>query len=179
MTEQQQPEAKKNDFVARVAAIAIASIAVLFFVKLWIVDPVTDVRGSKEGPGSNEQPGEKASYRSAQTHEKNWSKFKNKITYTDAGKFLGQYVEIEGEIVSSHNSGKICYLNFDKNYKEYIALVIFADNFKRFPAQPEKYYLNKKVRVEGRVKDYKGRLEIILGSTEQIKVLDQAAGGKN
>jgi DNA/RNA endonuclease YhcR with UshA esterase domain len=84
---------------------------------------------------------------------------------------VGDYVEITGTIVAAHRNEKICYLNFDKDYANNVALIIFASNFERFPGDMEKYYLGKKLKVEGRIKQYKGRLEIPLDDAEQITVI--------
>ena len=146
---------KGKEFVLRAVVVAAAAVIVLFFAKLWIIDPLVS---------APVEPEKKESYTAAPAAAKNWDKTKVKIDWKNAAEYLGRYVEVEGVIVSSYNSGKVCYLNFDKNYKETLAMVIFASNLNRFPEKPEKHFLNKKVRVEGRIKDYKGRLEIVLGS---------------
>ena len=93
------------------------------------------------------------------------------ISWEKAGDYVGQTVTVEGVIVRTHNSGRACFLNFHPDYQKYLSLAIFASDFNRFPSQPEKYYLNKKVRVKGRVLIYRGRPEIILSSPEQIKLV--------
>lgn len=94
------------------------------------------------------------------------------ISYEQADKYINQLVTVEGKIVRTYNSGKACFLNFNPDYRHYLSLVIFASDFSKFPAQPEKYYLNKKVRVRGRIKLYQGRPEIILSSPSQIVILE-------
>ena len=152
-----------KEFLLRAVVVAAAAVLVLFFAKMWIIDPL--VKAPVEQV-------KKAEFKQVYTAEKNWDKTKVKIDWKNAAEYLGRYVETDGVIVSSYNSGKVCYLNFDKNYKETLALIIFASNLNRFPEKPEKFYLGKKVRVEGRIKDYKGRLEIVLGSKEQIKIIE-------
>lgn len=156
---------ENKNFFVRTAAITAAALLVVFCVKIWIVD-VLKADGKNSGdtrsaviPGDREES------------EARWDKTKTKIDYKNAFKYSGKYVETEGTIAASYNNGRICYLNFDRDYKKYVALVIFADSYKKFPEKPEKYYLNKNIRVEGRIKEYKGRLEIVLGSPEQIKIL--------
>ena len=151
-----------REFFVSAAVVAAAAVLVLFFAKIWIIDPLASAKAA---------PAEKEETQAATVPEKNWDKTKVKIDWKDAAEYLDRYVETEGVIVSSYNSGKVCYLNFDKNYKETLSLIIFASNLNRFHEKPEKYYLNKKVKVEGRIKDYKGRLEIVLGSGEQIKIV--------
>jgi micrococcal nuclease len=100
-------------------------------------------------------------------------KDKESIKWQDAVKHMDKYVETEGTIISSFNSGKICFLNFSKDYKNTLTLVIFADDLRRFPANPEQYYKGRKISVQGRIKDYKGKVEIVLKSSDQIKLLDK------
>ena len=75
---------------------------------------------------------------------------------------------MEGVIVASKNTGKVCYLNFDMDYKRYFTAVIFASDFSKFPPSPENHYLNKKARVRGIPKEYQGKSEIILKNPSQI-----------
>ncbi len=163
---------QQGGFALKAVVVVLAAIVVMFFAKIWIVDPLMSAHEAKEGPEASEEPYEKKWDDAARQPEKNWSKFKKKIDWKNAGDYIDQYVEVEGTVVSSHKTEKICYLNFDKDYKRYMALIIFAGSFKKFPDNPEKYYMGKKVKVEGRVKEYKGRLEIVLGSPEQIKLLE-------
>ena len=77
---------------------------------------------------------------------------------------------VEGKITRTHNSGKACFLNFHNNFTRYFSLVIFAHAFKKFPDRPEEFYLDKFVRVKGKIKLYKGKPQIILKSPKQIEI---------
>ena len=94
------------------------------------------------------------------------------ISWRDAAKYYGQTKIVEGKIILSNNTGKVCFLNFHKNWRIYFTAVIFASDFNRFPSNPEDYYLNRKVRVKGLIKEYKGKPEIILKSPSQIEIID-------
>ena len=94
------------------------------------------------------------------------------ISWRDAAKYYGQTKIVEGKIVVSNNTGKVCFLNFHKNWRKYFTAVIFASDFNRFPSNPEDYYLNRKVRVKGLIKEYKGKPEIILKSPSQIEIIE-------
>jgi hypothetical protein len=153
---------ENKSFLLRAGTITAAALIVAFCVKLWIVDAfmargehVTASRSAVFNGGVKE----------------NWDKTKHVIDWRDASKHVGDYVEITGTIVAAHRNEKICYLNFDKDYANNVALIIFASNFERFPGDMEKYYLGKKLKVEGRIKQYKGRLEIPLDDAEQITVI--------
>ena len=93
------------------------------------------------------------------------------ISWNDAEKYYGEYKVVEGRVVATHNSGKACFLNFSHNYKEDLTAVIFASSFPHFPANPEKYYYGKMVRVSGYIKKYKGKPEIVLNNPGQIDIL--------
>ncbi len=94
------------------------------------------------------------------------------ISWRDAAQYYGQTKTVEGKIVVSNNTGKVCFLNFHKNWKKYFTAVIFSSDFNRFPARPEDHYLNRKVRVKGLIKEYNGKPEIILKSSAQIEIIE-------
>lgn len=94
------------------------------------------------------------------------------ISWRDAAQYYGQTKTVEGKIVVSNNTGKVCFLNFHENWKKYFTAVIFSSDFNRFPARPENHYLNRKVRVKGLIKEYNGKPEIILKSSAQIEIIE-------
>jgi endonuclease YncB( thermonuclease family) len=94
-----------------------------------------------------------------------------RISWELAGKYVGKRVTVQGKIVRSFNSGKACFLNFHGNFTRYMSLTIFENAFRKFPFQPEKYYLNITVRVRGKIRKYEGKPEIILESPRQIKII--------
>lgn len=93
------------------------------------------------------------------------------LSWREAEKHEGNAVTIEGIIAATHNSGNVCFLNFDKNYKRTLTLVIFQKRFAAFPPNPERYYKGKTVRVTGIVTRHGGRPEIVLERPEQIAVI--------
>lgn len=93
------------------------------------------------------------------------------VSWRDADKYYGQTRTIEGRIVVTNNTGKVCFLNFDRNWKKYFTAVIFASDFAKFPAHPEDHYLNRTVRVTGLIKEYQGKPEIIIKSPSQIEII--------
>jgi hypothetical protein len=96
----------------------------------------------------------------------------NSVPWDLAGNHIGKYMSVEGKIVRTHNSGKACFLNFHNNWTRYFSLVIFDNVFHRFPETPEKYYLDKLVRVRGKIKMYRGRSEMVVDSPEQIDIIE-------
>jgi micrococcal nuclease len=93
------------------------------------------------------------------------------ISWRDAAQYYGQIKTVEGKIVASNNTGKVCFLNFHKDWKKYFTAVIFSSDFNKFPARPEDHYLNRNVRVRGLIKEYKGKPEIILKGPAQIDII--------
>lgn len=95
----------------------------------------------------------------------------NVISWQDADKYYGKTMTVEGLIVRSYNSRNACFLNFHSEWRKYFTAVIFASDFDKFPPDPENFYLNKKVRVMGLIKEYKGSPEIIIRSPSQINII--------
>ena len=94
-----------------------------------------------------------------------------RISWESAEKYIGKRVTVQGTIVRGYNSGKECFLNFHRNFTRYMSLTIFENALRKFPFQPEKYYLNKTVRVKGKIKMYKGRPEIVVERPKQNEVV--------
>ncbi|MBP7792007.1 MAG: OB-fold nucleic acid binding domain-containing protein [Candidatus Goldbacteria bacterium] len=152
-----------KDFYKKTITVTIAIVIILFFTKILIIDELKNVKNS----GSPQ-------VMQTNTINKDFkTKDKKSINWKDANKYIGEYVETEGEIVSSYNNGRVCFLNFHKDYKGYLTLVIFASDYKKFPEKPEKYYLGKRIKVEGRIKEYQNRPEIILKTPDQILISDK------
>ena len=93
------------------------------------------------------------------------------VQWDEAHNYYGQHLTVKGRIVSTYNSGKACFLNFHPDYKKYFTAVIFSSDFGQFPPNPEDYYYGKEVEVTGVIKEYKGKPEIILKTTSQIKII--------
>ena len=93
------------------------------------------------------------------------------IDWSEAHNYYNQYVIVEGTIISTFNSGNVCFLNFHTDY-QYFTSVIFACDFLGFPFIPEVFYLGKKVYIIGIIKEYKGSPEIIVKTPDQIRILN-------
>ena len=90
------------------------------------------------------------------------------INWSDAHKYYGQYVIVEGIIINAFNSGIVCFLNFHTNYDNFTA-VIFASDFPGFTMPPDFFYSGKRVHIIGIIQDYKGSPEIIVKTPDQIR----------
>lgn len=80
-------------------------------------------------------------------------------------------VIVQGKVVDSHKGEGVVFLNFEKPYpNSCFTAVIWDEDWKKFPNNPEEYYLNKLVRVKGKIEFYKGRPEIFLENPLQIEI---------
>ena len=96
------------------------------------------------------------------------------VSWQDAGLYLGQRLAVEGDVVRVYNSGKAAFLNFAEDYQGTFSVVIFAADFDQWSGPPEQVYLGQRVRVSGKIKEYKGAPEIIVESPEQIEIIGPA-----
>lgn len=96
----------------------------------------------------------------------------NVISSCNAGNYIGESKIIEGKISDAYRSKtNTIFLNFEKPYPNHcFTAVIFSSDIYKFPETPEKYYENKIVRIEGKIKEYEGKPEIILEDLSQIEV---------
>ncbi|WP_135603743.1 thermonuclease family protein [Methanococcoides sp. NM1] len=95
------------------------------------------------------------------------------ISYLDAGRYVGQTVTVEGTVVRTarHDGNGIIYLNFHDPYDGYFTVVIWSDDWDRFPQSPELYYDGKHVLVTGKIIEYKGSPEIIVEDPSEIVII--------
>jgi len=109
----------------------------------------------------------------------NWTELtKEKLGYDvvnacQASKYLGKEMIVQGVIVDTYNSPKsnTVFLNFEKFYpNQCFTAVIFSSDLPNFVESPEDYYLNKGVRVFGKIKTYNGKPEVILEKPSQIEI---------
>ncbi|MDP6849664.1 MAG: hypothetical protein QGH51_05435 [Planctomycetota bacterium] len=94
------------------------------------------------------------------------------VSWERAPQYMGKVVIAEGKVVGSHNSGRACFLNFKEEWRGQFHVVIFARNFADFPESPELYYLNKTVRVQGKVGKHRGAPQIVVNNPDQISVVE-------
>ncbi len=104
--------------------------------------------------------------------------FAQKVTLEEVQNKVGQTVTVCGKIYggvylpNARNTPTL--LNMGASFPNHqLTLVIFGENLKDFPAQPEVHFANQQVCVTGLVIDYKGKPEIILRSLNQIQTEGQ------
>lgn len=105
--------------------------------------------------------------------------FAQKVTLEEVQNKVGQTVTVCGKIYGGiylpNAANTPTLLNMGASFPNpQLTLVIFGENLKDFPAQPEVYFSNQQVCVTGLVIDYKGKPEIILKSPDQIQTEAQS-----
>ena len=88
---------------------------------------------------------------------------------------LGNHVTICDSIVDTYiskRSNKVTYLDFGYSYPNAkLTAVIFEKDVIKFDENPAIFYKDKKVCIEGKLKDYKGKPEIIVNDPKQISII--------
>ncbi len=84
--------------------------------------------------------------------------------------YVGQVVTVEGNVVRTHDTGKVTFLDLTRE-RQGFSVVIFARDYTKFPSPPASYYHKRRIRVRGRVQLYKGAPEIIVHSPEEIEIV--------
>lgn len=93
-----------------------------------------------------------------------------KIEAKDAKNYIGKRVNVKGIIADVFINKKVAYLNFEHKYpRNPFTGTIFSDKIPEFG--DIKKYKGKLVEVTGFITDYKGKPQIILTSTEQLKII--------
>ena len=96
-----------------------------------------------------------------------------RISAAEAKAHVGSEVILTGKVAEVNGTERLMRLNLDKAYpNQTITAVIFANKTNLFP-EVEKLQ-HKTVEISGKIEDYRGRPEIILTSTNQLKVVEQA-----
>ena len=104
------------------------------------------------------------------------------IPWYEAKNHVGETKVVEGPVVSarwaSGSKGKPTFLNIGKPYPDpdRFTVVIWIDHrdkfVKEFPPNPERYFLDKTVRVKGLIETYKGNPQIVLSDTSKIWIVE-------
>ena len=100
-----------------------------------------------------------------------------KIPATEAKEHVGQQMTVSGKVAEVNKRERLVRLNLDKAYpKEAFTAVIFSANTNNF-GDLEKLR-GKHVEVVGKITDYRGHPQIILTSTNQLKLIENSAENK-
>ena len=96
-----------------------------------------------------------------------------KISAAEAEKHYQETVIVTGKVAQVSIRQKLVYVNLDKRFPESpISCVIFAKDTNQFGDL--KKLEGKQVEIKGKVEEYKDKAQIILNSTNQLKVIEKA-----
>jgi len=100
------------------------------------------------------------------------------ITPAQAAKYVGKYKTVCGQVASTYyaykSKGKPTFINLDKPYPDQIfTVMVWGSDRKNFKFKPEDFYRDKKICVEGKIKDYKGVSEIIIKTPKEVTVIEE------
>jgi len=98
------------------------------------------------------------------------------ISSKNASVYINEILTVCGPVVdsrySSASKGQPTFLNFDEAYPNHIfTAVIWGDSRKEFKFKPEKRFEGKEVCVEGIIKTFKDKPQIIVRNSEQISIV--------
>jgi DNA/RNA endonuclease YhcR with UshA esterase domain len=96
-----------------------------------------------------------------------------KIGTIEATNYFGQTMTVTGTVAQVTAHPSIMFLNMDQPYpKSPFTLVIFSSNAPKFGDL--KALTGKAVEATGKIKNYHNKPEMVLDSTNQLKVLSDA-----
>ena len=94
-----------------------------------------------------------------------------KISIEDVSKHIGDSVTVCSQVFGTKATEKITYINLGAAYPvSPLTIIIFAKDNANFKDAPSSLYSNKKLCVTGTIKDYKGKIEIIVTKPEDISI---------
>ncbi|MEM6853623.1 MAG: OB-fold nucleic acid binding domain-containing protein [Planctomycetota bacterium] len=95
------------------------------------------------------------------------------VTWGAAHNYVGQRITVEGKIVNTYNhEGNICFLNFHEDWRGKFYIPVFSEVFADLPEPPETYFLNKTIRVTGKVTQHRNRPNIEVRNIGMIEIID-------
>lgn len=95
------------------------------------------------------------------------------VNWKDAAKYYNREVTIEGKITTIYNSGRVMWLQFSTDWQTDMKVVIFPQDWGKFPQRPDLMYKDKVIRVTGKVVKYQDAPEMIINSPDRIVVVGQ------
>ncbi len=93
------------------------------------------------------------------------------IDWKDASKHVNHEVVVQGRIVAARNTGKICFLNFDR--ARTFTAIVHASNYKNFPEKPDVMYGHKLLRISGTITTYQSKPQIEITRPDQVTILTE------
>ncbi len=93
------------------------------------------------------------------------------IPWDQARRYVGQTITVQGKIVLTNRTSRVCFLNFTENWRGRFYVILFQDVLGSWPQSPDKYFLHKTIQVTGKVTERKGVPQIQVNKADQIKII--------
>ena len=91
------------------------------------------------------------------------------VPWDQASRYVGHEITVEGRIVHLGKSGKVNFLNFDKDWRGKFYVVIFDDLATTLDAGVEETFKGKLIRVKGVVENFRGKPQMKISSMDQVE----------
>lgn len=95
------------------------------------------------------------------------------IRWSDTRRNYGRWKTVSGKIVATYRDRRYLHLHFHKDAKKYFTVLIRKRHLKRFPKEPEEFYMDKDVLVYGKIRKRGRRPVMILTRRNQIWVVGE------
>lgn len=92
------------------------------------------------------------------------------VRWTQAHRYVGQTITVEGRIVNTHALANITFLNYSKDWRGKFYVVVFSSAHEA-SFRPEDEYLNKTLRITGKVVLHRNRPQIQVHNLNQIEIV--------
>jgi hypothetical protein len=96
------------------------------------------------------------------------------IPWHQAHQHFGRTITVEGKIVQMKELKEFCFLNFTNEPRggDKFYFILFKKDFGQVSATLESSYLNKTLRVTGKISEHSGRIQMKINKPDQIKIID-------
>lgn len=92
------------------------------------------------------------------------------ISSSEIRQHIGDSLNVEGYVAEVYFSDKVAYLNMENKFpKNTFSCAVFAVKFDEFGDLSK--YKGKKVLVTGKVSTFKNKIQLILNSRDQLKII--------
>jgi hypothetical protein len=99
------------------------------------------------------------------------------IDWRNAAAHVGELCRVRGWVVSTGRNENLCFLDFTDrpDVAGRFHLPILPALFDAWPEPPERHFLDKHIRVTGRITRHRGIPQIVIEHADQVEILDPSA----
>lgn len=93
------------------------------------------------------------------------------IDHSQAEQYYGQRVTVQLTVTAIYRSSRVIWLMGDQDRDRNFKVVIFPEDWGKWPDRPDRYYKGKTIRVTGLIERYRDWPEIIVNDPSQIELV--------